>query len=106
MDLFDLTGSGAAVVGGTGVLGGALAHGLGEAGAAVAVMGGSAGRGDVRVAGAALLAAAGIDADRSTRILAILGALACLEALAALPRRAVDERREWGRRVAGCLDRV
>jgi NAD(P)-dependent dehydrogenase (short-subunit alcohol dehydrogenase family) len=39
MDLFDLSGCVAAVIGGTGVLGGALCHGLGDAGAAVAVMG-------------------------------------------------------------------
>jgi NAD(P)-dependent dehydrogenase (short-subunit alcohol dehydrogenase family) len=59
MDLFDLTGSVVAVVGGTGVLGGALAHGLGEAGAAVAVMGRSAERGGARVAA---LQAAGVRA--------------------------------------------
>jgi aminoglycoside phosphotransferase (APT) family kinase protein len=58
-------------------------------------------------ASASFLAAAGIDADRATdRILGIIGALACLEALAALPRRAVDQRLEWARRVAGCLDRT
>jgi NAD(P)-dependent dehydrogenase (short-subunit alcohol dehydrogenase family) len=50
MDLFDLSGCVAAVIGGTGVLGGALCHGLGEAGAAVAVMGRSAERGAARVA--------------------------------------------------------
>ena len=49
MDRFDLTGSVAAVIGGTGVLGGALAQGLGEAGAAVAVLGRSAQRGAARV---------------------------------------------------------
>lgn len=48
MDLFDLTGSVAAVIGGTGVLGGAICHGLGRAGAAVAVMGRSAERGEAR----------------------------------------------------------
>ena len=37
--VFDLTGRVAAVVGGTGVLGGTICHGLGEAGAAVAVLG-------------------------------------------------------------------
>lgn len=50
MDLFDLTGSMAAVIGGTGVLGGAICHGLGRAGATVAVMGRSAERGEARVA--------------------------------------------------------
>ena len=50
MDIFDLTGHVAAVIGGTGVLGGALCHGLGRAGATVAVMGRSAERGDARVA--------------------------------------------------------
>lgn len=50
MDLFDLTGGVAAVIGGTGVLGGAICHGLGRAGAAIAVMGRSAERGEARVA--------------------------------------------------------
>jgi len=50
MDIFDLTGSTAAVIGGTGVLGGAICHGLGRAGAAVAVMGRSQERGAARVA--------------------------------------------------------
>lgn len=49
-DLFDLGGSVAAVIGGTGVLGGALCHGLGRAGAAVAVMGRSSERGEARLA--------------------------------------------------------
>ena len=48
--LFDLTGKVAAVIGGTGVLGGAVCHGLGGAGAAVAVMGRSRERADERVA--------------------------------------------------------
>jgi NAD(P)-dependent dehydrogenase (short-subunit alcohol dehydrogenase family) len=47
--LFDLGGSVAAVIGGTGVLGGAICHGLGRAGAAVVVMGRSAERGEARV---------------------------------------------------------
>jgi NAD(P)-dependent dehydrogenase (short-subunit alcohol dehydrogenase family) len=50
LDLFDLTGSTAVVIGGTGVLGGAISHGLGRAGAAVAVMGRSVERGEARVA--------------------------------------------------------
>jgi len=50
MDLFDLKGSVAAVIGGTGVLGGAIGHGLGRAGASVAVMGRSSQRGEARVA--------------------------------------------------------
>jgi NAD(P)-dependent dehydrogenase (short-subunit alcohol dehydrogenase family) len=49
-DIFDLTGSVAAVIGGTGVLGGEMCHGLGRAGAAIAVMGRSAERGAARVA--------------------------------------------------------
>ena len=50
MEMFDLTGHVAAVIGGTGVLGGVLCHGLGRAGAAVAVMGRSAERGAARLA--------------------------------------------------------
>lgn len=49
-ELFDLTGRVAAVIGGTGVLGGAVCHGLGAAGAAVAVMGRSRERADHCVA--------------------------------------------------------
>jgi NAD(P)-dependent dehydrogenase (short-subunit alcohol dehydrogenase family) len=49
-DLFDLSGCVAAVIGGTGVLGGAISHGLADAGAAVAVLGRSAERGAARVA--------------------------------------------------------
>ncbi|MBY0459857.1 MAG: SDR family oxidoreductase [Gemmataceae bacterium] len=48
-DLFDLTGEVAAVLGGTGVLGGAMADALAAAGAAVAVVGRSAERGRERV---------------------------------------------------------
>ena len=48
--LFELTGRVAAVIGGTGVLGGAVCHGLGNAGAAVAVMGRSVEKADRRVA--------------------------------------------------------
>jgi len=48
--VFDLSGQVAAVIGGTGVLGGAIAHGLGEAGASVAILGRSEDRGAARVA--------------------------------------------------------
>jgi NAD(P)-dependent dehydrogenase (short-subunit alcohol dehydrogenase family) len=47
-DLFDLSGRVAAVIGGTGVLGGAISHGLADAGAAIAVLGRSAERGEIR----------------------------------------------------------
>jgi len=50
MNLFDLSGEVAVVIGGTGVLGGALAEGLASAGAAVAVVGRSAERGEARAA--------------------------------------------------------
>ncbi|MFM7102681.1 MAG: SDR family oxidoreductase [Verrucomicrobiota bacterium] len=49
MNPFDLSGEVAVVIGGTGVLGGALAEGLAAAGAAVAVVGRSAERGGARV---------------------------------------------------------
>jgi len=49
MKLFDLTGEVAVVIGGTGVLGGALAEGLAQAGATVAVLGRNAERGAARV---------------------------------------------------------
>ena len=48
MKLFDLSGEVAVVVGGTGVLGGALAEGLAEAGAKVAVLGRNEERGQAR----------------------------------------------------------
>lgn len=48
-ELFDLSGEVAAVIGATGVLGGALASGLAEAGAKVAVLGRNAERGQARV---------------------------------------------------------
>ncbi|HNQ73487.1 MAG TPA: SDR family oxidoreductase [Verrucomicrobiota bacterium] len=48
MKLFDLTGEVAVVIGGTGVLGGALAEGLARAGAAVAVLGRNETRGRAR----------------------------------------------------------
>lgn len=50
MNLFDLTGEVAVVIGGTGVLGGALAEGLAAAGASVAVVGRNAERGEARAA--------------------------------------------------------
>src|SRR6266446_2694934 len=49
MNLFDLSGEVAVVIGGTGVLGGALAEGLAEAGAKVAVVGRNEERGRARV---------------------------------------------------------
>jgi len=47
-ELFDLSGEVAVVIGGTGVLGGAIAQGLAEAGAKVAVVGRNSERGDAR----------------------------------------------------------
>ncbi|MFM8580708.1 MAG: SDR family oxidoreductase, partial [Planctomycetaceae bacterium] len=49
-NLFDLQGQTAVVIGGTGVLGGAMASALADAGATVAVLGRHAGRGAERVA--------------------------------------------------------
>jgi NAD(P)-dependent dehydrogenase (short-subunit alcohol dehydrogenase family) len=49
MQLFDLSGEVAVVIGATGVLGGALAEGLADAGASVAVLGRNAERGEARV---------------------------------------------------------
>jgi len=49
MNLFDLSGEVAVVIGATGVLGGALAQGLAEAGAKVAVLGRNSERGQARV---------------------------------------------------------
>lgn len=64
-NVFDLGGRVAAVIGGTGVLGGAICHGLGEAGAAVAVLGRSAERAEARVAalGEAGVRAIGVTLD-------------------------------------------
>jgi NAD(P)-dependent dehydrogenase (short-subunit alcohol dehydrogenase family) len=58
-DMFDLSGHVAAVVGGSGVLGGAVCRGYGAAGAAVAVLGRSQERADLLVAG---LTSAGVRA--------------------------------------------
>src|SRR5438552_16279973 len=49
MNMFDLTGEVAVVIGATGVLGGAIAEGLARAGARVAVAGRTAERGEARV---------------------------------------------------------
>lgn len=49
MNLFDLTGETAVVIGGTGVLGGKMAEGLAQAGARVAVLGRNAARGQACV---------------------------------------------------------
>lgn len=59
IDGFDLGGRVAAVIGGTGVLGGAICQGLGAAGASIAVLGRSEERGLARVAA---LEAAGVRA--------------------------------------------
>jgi NAD(P)-dependent dehydrogenase (short-subunit alcohol dehydrogenase family) len=48
MNLFDLSGEVAVVIGATGVLGGAMAEGLAQAGARVAVLGRNAERGEAR----------------------------------------------------------
>lgn len=47
-DLFDLRGDVAVVIGGTGVLGGAMAAGLASAGARVAILGRNPERGSIR----------------------------------------------------------
>jgi len=48
MDLFDLSADVAVVIGGTGILGGAIAEGLAAAGARVAIVGRNAQRGESR----------------------------------------------------------
>src|ERR1043166_3398641 len=93
MNLFDLTGEVAVVIGATGVLGGALAEGLAMAGAKVAVLGRTADRGATRVkkikadgAGAAI-SGAGIGGQRSARELHYSGILSGrTESQAALQR--------------------
>jgi NAD(P)-dependent dehydrogenase (short-subunit alcohol dehydrogenase family) len=67
--LFDLTGRVAAVIGGTGVLGGAVCRGLGAAGAIVAVMGRSREKADAMAAElqAAGIRAAAVTVDASDR---------------------------------------
>lgn len=64
--LFDLQGRVAAVIGGTGVLGGAICHGLALAGASVAVLGRSEERAARRVAA--------LEADGATAVAAIVDA--------------------------------
>ena len=49
MNLFDLSGETAVVIGATGALGGAIADGLADSGAAVAVVGRNKERGEARV---------------------------------------------------------
>jgi NAD(P)-dependent dehydrogenase (short-subunit alcohol dehydrogenase family) len=80
-DRFDLTGRTAAVIGGTGVLGGAICHGLAEAGAAVAVIGRSTERGQSRVAAlrAAGASSMSVTAD-ATDPAALVAAVAAIEA--------------------------
>ena len=70
MNLFDLSGEVVVVIGGTGVLGGALAEGLAAAGASVAVIGRNAERGEgraeaIRKAGGKALFAAADASDRA-----------------------------------------
>ena len=69
--IFDLEGRVAVVVGGTGILGGAICQGLAEAGAAVAVVGRSGERAHARVAaleasGATAMAALADSTDRAS----------------------------------------
>lgn len=80
MDLFDLRGRVAAVIGGTGVLGGALCHGLGSAGASIAVMGRSAERAEARRAALANdgIQAADVIVDATDRA-SLVAALAQVE---------------------------
>jgi NAD(P)-dependent dehydrogenase (short-subunit alcohol dehydrogenase family) len=73
-DMFDLSGCVAAVIGGTGVLGGAICHGLADAGAAVAVLGRSAERGAARVAALEASGASAISVSADATDPAALGA--------------------------------
>jgi NAD(P)-dependent dehydrogenase (short-subunit alcohol dehydrogenase family) len=79
MNLFDLSGELAVVIGGTGVLGGAMAEGLAAAGARVALLGRNAARGEARAKqinarkGHAKFVAA--DAQNRASLEAALGAL-------------------------------
>ena len=73
MSRYDLSGEVAVVIGGTGVLGGAIAQGLAEAGAKVAVLGRSLERGKERVAaieqaGGEALFAAGDATDKTSLV--------------------------------------
>jgi NAD(P)-dependent dehydrogenase (short-subunit alcohol dehydrogenase family) len=72
--MFDLSGCVAAVIGGTGVLGGAICHGLADAGAAVAVLGRSAERGAARVAALEASGASAISVSADATDPAALGA--------------------------------
>ncbi len=69
VDLFDLTGHVAAVIGGGGVLGGALAQGFGSAGAKVAIMDRSGERAQARASalGDLGIEAVGIELDATDR---------------------------------------
>ena len=80
-DLFSLEGQTAAVIGGTGVLGGAMASALGAAGAKVAVIGRSQERGDARVQ--AIRDAGGTAAFQSADALARDSLTAARDAIAA-----------------------
>jgi len=80
--IFDLGGRVAVVIGGTGVLGGAMCHGLAAAGAAVAVVGRSRERADARVAA--------IEASGGTAIAVMADAVERASLEAAL--RSVEER--------------
>ena len=92
-EMFDLSGRVAVVIGGTGVLGGAVSHGLAEAGAAVAVVGRSEERGAARAAaieaaGGRALAAVADATDRSSleaALAAIVAGLGPLDILVNAP---------------------
>lgn len=76
MGLFDLSGRVAVVIGGTGVLGGAICQGLAVAGAGVAVVGRNVERGEARVAslvaGGATAIALSVDATDARGLTAAL----------------------------------